>query len=324
MDARVGKSSVVLLGVLVLFLWSRSPALALEVRILDKATVIGSEITLGEVARFSDDNDPRVMDIKKIVIAQAPSAGKVMVLDGAYLNYRLRARLGKPDFNLVLPRQLEVKRQAREISGKDLEQMFTKHVSDNIVWPLGQVTYRDIRVPEVIYLPRGKLTHKIKPLGRRGYVGEVSLLVTFFVDGVRQRSVRISGQVDVRQEVVVARQDLKRHQEIGPATVGLQVMNMAEMPTTALTRVSEAIGMQTRQPIRTGELVLSRMLERMPLIKRGDRLVVVAESASLRVETFARALEDGYEGEQVRVVNSNTGRELYGRVVGPRQVAVDF
>jgi flagella basal body P-ring formation protein FlgA len=106
--------------------------------------------------------------------------------------------------------------------------------------------------------------------------------------------------------------------------VTLKVKNMSDLPATALTRASEAIGMQTGQPIRAGEVILPRMLKGKPAVRRGDRLVLVAESANLKVETIARALEDGYQGDQIRVVNSNSGKELYGRVVAPRQVAVDF
>jgi flagella basal body P-ring formation protein FlgA len=262
--------------------------------------------------------------MKKIVVGQAPPAGKVMRLEGAYLSYRLRARLAQPDLNLVLPRQLEVKRQAQKIRGQDLEEMFTQYVRNHMPWSPEQVTFSGFRTPEVISMPRGELTYQVKALGRRDYLGEVSLLLTFFVDGVRQRSVHISGQVDVMQEVLVARQDLKRHQEIRPEMVALEAKNMAGVPATALTEVSAAMGMQTRQPIRAGEAILPRMLKGKPVVQRGDRLALVAESGNLKVETVARALEDGYQGEQVRVVNSASGKEVYGRVVGPRQVVVDF
>ena len=318
------KSFIALLGVLVTLVCSVSPSLALDIRILEKAKVGGSKITLGEVAGFSDATDPRVKKMKGIVVAQAPPPGKVLILDRAFLRHRLRARLGQPDLNLVMPRQLEVKRLAKKIRGQDLERIFVQHVRSNMVWSPKQVKFSDFRVPEVILLPRGRLTYQVKSLGRPNYVGQMSLLVTFFVDGVRRRSVRISGQVDVTQEVVVARQDLNRRQEIKPETVALRVKNMTGVPAAALTRLSEAVGMQTRQSIRAGDVILPRMLKRKPVVKRGDRLVLVAESAQLKVETVARALEDGYQGEQVRVVNFSSGKEIYGRVVGPRQVAVDF
>jgi flagella basal body P-ring formation protein FlgA len=324
MAAGESKSFVVLLGFLATLLWSVSPAFGLEIRVIERAEVRGSNITLGEVAKFSDETDPRVEEIRKIVVAQAPPAGKVMILDGAYLNYRLSARLGQPDLNLVLPRQLEVGRQAQEINRADLERMFTQYVCHHMPWLPEQVRFSDFRAPEVISLPTGVLTSQIKTLGRRDYLGHVSLLVTLFVDGIRQRSVRISGQVDVMQEVVVAKKDLKRSQEIMAAMVALEVKNMVGVQATALTRISDAIGMQTRQPVRAGEVILPRMLKGKPLVQRGDRLILVAESANLKVETVAKALEDGYQGEQVRVVNSTSGKEVYGRVVGPRQVVVDF
>ena len=168
MAASGSKSFVVLLGFLVTLLWSVSQALGLEVRILEKASVRGGTITLGEVANFSDETDPRVEEMKRIVVAQAPAAGKVMVLDKAYLNYRLRARLQQPDLSLVLPTQLEVRRQAREIREQDLERMFTQYIINHMPWSSEQVSIDEIRAPGIISMPRGKLTYQVKPLGRKG------------------------------------------------------------------------------------------------------------------------------------------------------------
>ena len=322
--ARIESVSMLLGSLIILLSMVASPAQALEIRIMERAQLKGSKITLGEVATFSDKTDPRTQELKRIIIAHAPPAGKRLVLDRAFLNYRLGARLQQSNLSLVLPKELKVERLAQEVRREDLQRIFLEHVRNNMEWQTDKVSFRDIRSPEVISLPQGRLTYRVRTLGRSTYVGNVSLLVTFFVDGVRQRSVRISGQVDVMQEVVVAKRNLNRHQEIQPEAVYLKLMNSARVPMHAFTRLSAVLSMQTQHPVRAGQVILPRMLKRAPVVKRGDHLVLVAESAYLKVATTAKALEDGYLGEPVRVVNTGSGKEVNARVLGPRQVAVDF
>jgi flagella basal body P-ring formation protein FlgA len=168
------------------------------------------------------------------------------------------------------------------------------------------------------------MTYQVQTLGRADYLGSVSLLVTFFVDGMQKRSVRLSGKVDVMQEVVVAKEDLQRRQKINREAVTLRQVNLARISAKALTEESEVVGMQTARTIKAGEVILPHMLKKVPLVKRGDHLILVAESASLKVVATAKALEDGFEGEQVRVANASSGKEVRGRVLGPRSVKVDF
>jgi flagella basal body P-ring formation protein FlgA len=301
-----------------------NPGSGLEVRILEEAAVTGDTITLADVSEFSGRSDASLPELKRIVLAHAPPPGRTLVLDRAFLEYRLGKPLRHADVSVHLPNRVAVERLARKIRKEDLKRIFVQYVREHMPWPPDAVDFRDIRAPEVLHLPRGRLSHRVRPLGREDYLGNVAILATFAVDGVRQRTVRICGQVDVRRKVVVASKNLPRNQEVRADAVRLTEVNLARVPADVLTRVSEAIGMETVQSIRAGQVVVPRMLKRAPAFERGDCLALVAESASVRVVTSARALEEGYRGEQVRVTNISSGKEVRARVVGARKVAVDF
>ncbi|MBW1980674.1 MAG: flagellar basal body P-ring formation protein FlgA [Deltaproteobacteria bacterium] len=308
----------------IILAWSSPAACALEIRIHEQAEVTGSLITLGEVASFSGQSDAQLAELKQIVVAHAPAAGGRLVLDRKFLSYKLKARLSRPHLSVVLPRQLVVTRRAQTVGKSTLVRIFREHVKAHMPWPPATVRFSNIRVPEAVLLPVGRFSYKVQTLGKSRYLGTVTLLATLFVDDVRQRAVRLSGRVEVRQQVVVAARDLRRRQKIQRGDLCSKTVDLARMPGGVLTDVSDAIGMQTVQPLRAGEVVLSRMLQRAPLIKRGDRLVIVAESACLKVVTTGRALEDGYEGSAIRVANLSSGKEIIGRVLGPSSVRVDF
>jgi flagellar basal body P-ring formation protein FlgA len=300
-------------------------AFSLEVRVLERAEVTGARITLGEVATFSHEADPRLPELKGIVLGKAPAPGKSLVLDRAFLVRRLGRLEGQRDLRLLLPAELQVTRQQGQRIGKDeLERIFSGYVREHMRWSAEDVSIRDIMAPQSLSLPAGAVKHRIKPLGRTEYVGTVSLLVTFFIDGVEQQTVRVSGYVEVKRQVLVARRDLRRGQEIGKDMVTVKPMTLSGSAVTALSRPEEVMGMEPVQAIRTGEPILPSMLRETPVVRRGEQLVLIAESGNLKVTTTAKALENGYEGEQVRVTNAASGREILGRVIGPRRVLVPF
>ncbi|MEE9611432.1 MAG: flagellar basal body P-ring formation chaperone FlgA, partial [Desulfatiglandales bacterium] len=66
------------------------------------------------------------------------------------------------------------------------------------------------------------------------------------------------------------------------------------------------------------------MLERPPIVKRGDMVTILAESGVLRVTVPGRVLEKGYLGELVRVQNAMSKRQIHARVINNSTVVVDF
>jgi len=300
-------------------------ALALEVRVLERAEVTSAKISLGEVATFSSDADPRLPELKEIVLGKAPAPGKSLVLDRAFLVRRLGRLEGQRDLRLLLPAELQVTRQQGQRIGKDeLEHIFSGYVREHMRWSPEDVSIRDVVAPQSLSLPGGTVRHRIRPLGRTEYLGTVAVLVTFFVDGVEQQTVRVSGYVEVKRQVVVASRDLRRGQEIGRDMVTVKPMTLSGSAVSALSRPEKVMGMEPVQAIRAGEPILPCMLRAAPVVRRGEQLVLIAESGNLKVTTTARALDNGYEGDQVRVTNATSGRQVLGRVIGPRRVLVAF
>jgi flagella basal body P-ring formation protein FlgA len=66
------------------------------------------------------------------------------------------------------------------------------------------------------------------------------------------------------------------------------------------------------------------MLEKSPIVDRGDMVTILAESGDLRVTVPGRVLERGYLGELIRVQNSMSKKKIYARVINNSTVMVDF
>ena len=61
-----------------------------------------------------------------------------------------------------------------------------------------------------------------------------------------------------------------------------------------------------------------------PVIRKGDVIQIVAETAALKLTTQGVAKEDGGIGERIRIVNTNSSKVIYARIMDAHTVSVQF
>ncbi len=72
------------------------------------------------------------------------------------------------------------------------------------------------------------------------------------------------------------------------------------------------IGLMTKRPLRRGDIVQERALEKPMAVKRGDRVVVIARINGLEIRTAATAMNSAATGDRIRVQNLTSKKELEG------------
>ena len=66
--------------------------------------------------------------------------------------------------------------------------------------------------------------------------------------------------------------------------------------------------------ISPGRVLTENLFIEVPLVKRGDSVLLVFESDSLRVTTQAKALAMGFRGQRIQVINPESGKVLAAEV----------
>jgi len=327
MDFSVTKFGLVLaLGIFILSGTAILPAShALEIRVKEEATVRGDTITLGDIASFHPNKDARVDRLSRIDVASAPSPGSQSRLNKRFLNYKIGSAIAnKEDVRLKVPGSLLVKRTAQFMGSSQLKEIFKEHVRTHSSWPAEKITFDKITTPRTLALPEGELRWEVWGRGNPHYIGNVALTVGFWVDGKQIRKVSLSGKVGVRQETVRAARKIKRRQVIGKNDLILIAESTNRLRKDALSSLEEIIGKRAARSIQSGQVITSRMVEDTPLVEKGKRVIIRAQNESIRITTFGKVLEDGRAGDQVRVINISSGKELFATVKGPGLVEVAF
>jgi flagella basal body P-ring formation protein FlgA len=124
--------------------------------------------------------------------------------------------------------------------------------------------------------------------------------------------------------VVVTRKPLGRHKPITEDDIELQTMDLSDLPGGVITDPGAVLGKRTRRAVGAQIPLRADLVELPPLVKRGDLVVIVAESNGLKITTLGQVKKRGRLGERIPVVNMDSKKILYARVIDSNTVKVDF
>jgi flagella basal body P-ring formation protein FlgA len=314
-----------MLGFILMCLEEKPNAFALEVRVKETVSVRNETVFLGDVASFTPINDERVIELSSIKVASSPPPGKALVLNSRYLVYKLASAVSKKDnIKIKLPENLVVKREAQIFNVEKQKNIFKEYVLANAPWPNDSIRFERINVPGPLMLPHGKLEWEIKNRGNFNFIGDLALVVKFSVEGRVFRTVSISGRISIEKRVVKTARSIRRGDLIDRNDLVVVSERSIRARKGIFTEPDVAIGKIATRHIPTGALLEENMLKSSPIVKKGKRVIIKAENNEIRITTFGKALEDGTRGEQVKVINISSGKEIFATVSGPGRVKVSF
>ncbi len=298
---------------------------ALEIKVKNEITVQGDQVYLGDIASFRPADDERVPRLRRVEVVTAPAPDNAFSLKRRFLTYKLTAEIGEQeDIHLKVPPALRVHRAAQFVSRNQLEEIFRGFVLEDSPWSPDKVRFERIQAPHGIALPEGKLSWKIVGRGSRRHSGNIPAVIYFYVDGKEIRKISVSGKVNILQAIVRAAGKIRSGEIIGHEDVVLAEDAHHKSYEDVFSSTEAVVGKKARRNIRSGQPITRRMIEDPPTVKKGNRVVLKAENALIKVTALGRVLQDGRVGDQVRVLNTTSGKELLAVVEGPGVVSVSF
>ncbi|GAB7025846.1 flagellar basal body P-ring formation chaperone FlgA [Geotalea toluenoxydans] len=187
----------------------------------------------------------------------------------------------------------------------------------------------EINIKKIVYsgdlsLSAGDLSYEVVAPDRWEGWGSANLALIIRVDGRVERNVPVKVEVEAMAEMVVAVRPLERGEVIGAADVAVQKRGLSRLQGRFVRDVDEVVGKRVRTAIRGNNPIRPDFLERVPLIKSGQLVTIVAENESLRITAAGKARNSGAEGDTVMVRNLASQKELPARVIDAETVKVDF
>lgn len=124
------------------------------------------------------------------------------------------------------------------------------------------------------------------------------------------------------QSVVVASGKLVRGAVISEQDLEIQERTVNQAGENWFSSTEQLIGMEVKRNLRAGQPVSHYDVKPPRLVKRGDNVVIVAETGAISVKMTGTALADGYRDQQISVRNNSSDRTIRAIVLDTGVVRV--
>jgi len=302
-----------------------SAANVTTIRILEKSQIEKDKILLGKISEIKGDNPELIQRLRTIVIGKSPLPGRSRRIDEQYVKVRLKqSNIDLSRVVLEFPKRSIVSRDFIEISKEEIKRTVEDFIFRNNPWDSDRARIKGMQVNRNVILPKGKITYKIVQPKHKNFIGKIPLSVHFYVNGRFQKRVWATVHIEVLTEVVVTRRPLRRYQPITEDDIVRKTRDLADLPSNYISSFEEVLGKRTKRKMNAGVVLRSDLIGLPPLVSRGDVVSIVAETKGLRITALGIVKENGYRGGVVRVVNLDSKKGIYARVMDPNTVKVSF
>jgi flagella basal body P-ring formation protein FlgA len=134
----------------------------------------------------------------------------------------------------------------------------------------------------------------------------------------------ISGKILKTIEVPVLNIGLNREDIIAPENVILEKIPAQQLNRSMVTDINNLIGKSAKTTLSPNKPIMIHHIQNPVLVKKGSMVNVLVSAPNMELKTQGRSMDNGSQGDQIRVMNINTKNIIQGTIMGPGQVTVDI
>ncbi|MDD2900196.1 MAG: flagellar basal body P-ring formation chaperone FlgA [Desulfuromonadaceae bacterium] len=209
----------------------------------------------------------------------------------------------------------------REKEVRDAVTAFVMNRSSGMGW---EVRLRRITISDALKLPEGAIDYEIiAPQQWEGW-GNINIAVIARQKERVVRNIPVRIDVEALADTVVTLRQIDNGSTIQAADITLQKREISYNSRTSAKAVTDVIGKKARISIGANQPVRTDQIEKVPVIKSGQMVTIIAENEVLKISVSGIAHSSGAVGDVVRVQNLTSLKEIPARVVDASTVQVGF
>ena len=295
-----------------------------SVTIMENSYVVGKNIYLGDIADVESNNEKLKQEIEKLIIVPSAEPGMSVSLHVGYIKSRVRSQGIDPQ-SIIWKGSDYTKVQTKSItiSGPEIVSSALDFIMKITGATKEQIKIEPIVDLKPIILPYGKPDIKVETISNTPTKGTIPLRFIILVDGKECERRNIPFRVEVIKEVVVAVKEIDMNKSIESEDLTIAKCDIG-IGSEFFIEKANILGKRAKRPIPSGTIITSGMIEDFPIIKQGDLVTMVIESAKFRITAQGKAKENGKIGQFIKVANVVTNKEVVARVLNDKTVQVDF
>lgn len=205
---------------------------------------------------------------------------------------------------------------------QELNEAVTAFVKTRTAGMGWQVRLRRISVSVALNLPEGPIDYEIvAPQQWEGW-GNISIAVMARQNDKIVRNIPVRVDVEALADMVVTRRQIEYGTVIAAADLVLQKREITWNSHLAARKIDEVAGKKARTTLRVNQPVRGDQVEKVPLIKSGQMVTIIAENGVMKISVTGKAHSSGAEGDIIRVQNLTSLKEIPAKVIDASTVQV--
>jgi flagellar basal body P-ring formation protein FlgA len=205
-----------------------------------------------------------------------------------------------------------------------IEKIGKDFMLDTLQWDKDRLEIKVFYDGKQILVPQGNVTFDCKLPGRKRRVGRVQFLCLIRVAGDIKKRLRLYADVKVAYDAYHSIRSLKRGHVIQPGDIELTRMKSDHALRNIISDEVDIIGHRLTRNLEQGETILTHMIKKVPLVKNGDRILIIVQKGPLRVTVPGVVRQNGFKNDTVRVENIQSRKIIFGTVIDSRTVQINF
>lgn len=141
-------------------------------------------------------------------------------------------------------------------------------------------------------------------------------------EGEKPWSILVQARIQKYLPVAVASRALGRNTRLTAGDFKMKKVDVTNLAGGYFESPDALQDMVMRRQVRSGTILTSSLVQPAILIKRGEKVIILAETGTIRVRMEGKALQNGTKGELIEVKNLSSQQVIEAIVVAPGQVQV--
>ncbi|MEE2833499.1 MAG: flagellar basal body P-ring formation chaperone FlgA [Candidatus Latescibacterota bacterium] len=175
---------------------------------------------------------------------------------------------------------------------------------------------------DILLKTAGQVEFEIKRLSSRPFRGPTVVRLELYVDGNLDRSLAVTVDCRYYRDVVVTTRAVRRGSPLESDAFVIEERDITSLKHGWFDALEDLADAQAGRPIGIGEIVSHRHVEPIPVVHRGDDIIMAVMTDNMSLLAAGEALQDGGVGERIRVRNLDSKKVIYGRVVDASTIRI--
>lgn len=297
---------------------------AVTITLPARVEVRGTEIELGEVATIVTDDAALRLKFEDFDLGYAPAPGFSRLLDARRMATRLAGAFPGTDIRWGGEVQVRIHPETSVVSRSDITAVARQQISK---MALGKdVEFKQTGALKDIVVPAGDSATVLRL--RRGPIslrdGRNTVPIEILVDGQTYQTVWTTWDIKMWESVLVLTRNVALGEELTPGSVTYQRMTASEAgPKLGIKRAS-LLSTRASRALTKGDVLRHNDVVQLELIRSGDAATLEVKKGAIAARVSVIAKEGGHLGDRIRVVTTDTKKELTAVVIGRGRLRIEL